>query len=243
MGFAAFNRPLKFNGVIYFPDYSPTAVQTSPNLAVDNLDVIGMLDSVVITQADIRAGLWDYATIELFRVNWVDLSQGQLDLRTGRLGEIKMGITAFIAELRGLMQAYQQTIGRLCMPACGNDVGDDRCGVNLVPFTITGTISGVNDSHTLIDSGRTEADGWFEGGKITWTSGLNIGLEMEVKSNTGTTIVLQLPMPFTVQVGDTYSMHAGCIKAFAVCGSKYSNQVRFGGFPHLPGVDAIVSGT
>lgn len=79
-------------------------------------------------------------------------------------------------------------------------------------------------------------------GKITWTSGLNSGASMEVKSISGNTVTLVLPMADTIQAGDTFSIHSGCDKNFTSttgC-SNYINQINFRGFPFIPGVDAIM---
>ncbi|MDZ4255239.1 MAG: phage BR0599 family protein, partial [Sulfuritalea sp.] len=200
-----------------------------------------------ITVDDIRAGLWDYATVEVSLVNWADVSMGTLALTKGKLGRIQDGRASFVAELRGLSQHLQQPIGRLYMPACDADLGDSRCGVDLngsPGLTVTGTITSVASKRSFADTGRGEADGYFDGGKITWLTGNNADLAMEVKTflNSGGAFTLQLPMPFTVQVGDTYSVHAGCDKTFATCGSKFSNAVNYQGFPHLPGLDRLVSG-
>ena len=46
------------------------------------------------------------------------------------------------------------------------------------------------------DTARVEADGYFDGGLITMTSGASAGQSMEVKSYAVGTITLQLPLPF-----------------------------------------------
>jgi hypothetical protein len=35
---------------------------------------------------------------------------------------------------------------------------------------------------------------------------------------------------------------AGCDKSFATCGARFGNRVNFRGFPHMPGVDAVLAG-
>jgi len=44
-------------------------------------------------------------------------------------------------------------------------------------------------------------------------------------------------MPRALQVGDTYSVYAGCDKLFSTCKTKFSNGVNFRGEPHIPGID------
>lgn len=246
-GFTDHDANLTVSGVTYAAStgYSRTAIQTSAQLNVDNMDVEGILDAASITETDLAAGLWDYAAIEVFEVNWADLTLGTLKQRKGTLGEVRSGRIRFSAELRGMMQRMQQAIGRMYGPACDVDLGSARCGIVLASFTVTGSITGVTGNRVFADSGRAEADGYFDGGKITFTSGANNGRSVEVKSYllAGGAIALQVPAPYTVAIGNTYSMSAGCDKTFGATGcGKFNNKVNFQGFPHLPGRDRLVNG-
>lgn len=114
--------------------YRRTAIQNDATMAVDNLDIEGVFDSEEITEEDLRAGLFDYAEIRIFIVNWQDLSLGDIKMRKGRLGEVTLteqGI--FRAELRGLTQALSQRIGEVFQPECRADLGDSRCKVPIQP--------------------------------------------------------------------------------------------------------------
>lgn len=245
-GFTDHDQDVTVSGVTYeaATGYTRSAVRATLGLAVDNLEVQGVLDSSSLTVDDICAGIWDYATVEVMLVNWADTSMGTMTLTKGKLGRIQAGRSSFTAELRGLSQHLAQPIGRLYMPACDADLGDSRCGVTLATYTVTGTITGVTSKRAFADTSRAEADGYFDGGKITWLTGNNAGLSTEVKTYAlaGGALTLQLPMPFSVQVGDTYSMSAGCDKTAATCTAKFSNMVNFQGFPHLPGLDRLLSG-
>jgi len=245
-GFTDHDQDITVSSVTYLAasGYTRSAVRATLGFAADNLEVQGALDSDVIAAPDIRAGLWDYAVVEMMQVNWADTSQGVLYLGKGKLGEIRSGRSHFSAELMGLSKHLEQPVGRLYLPSCDADLGDTRCGVTLGSYTVTGTVTGVTSKRIFADSGRAEADGYFDGGRITWTAGGNSGLKMEVKTYalSGGALTLQLPMAFTIQAGDTYSLTAGCDKTFATCGSKFSNAVNFQGFPHLPGSNRLVSG-
>lgn len=246
-GFTNHDRGLALDGVTYQAraGFSATAIRTEARYSVANLDVIGVLDSETITESDIHAGLWDYARIEVMEVNWADLSMGVRKHRVGWLGEVRRGKLSFEAELRGLAEKLQQNIGAMIGPDCEADLGDARCKVELGPFTGTGAITSATSNRLFADSGRSEADGWFDEGKITWTTGANAGLSMEVKAylEAGGSIELQQPMPFAVEVGDEYEIVAGCRKRFTEdCKSKFDNAVNFQGFPHLPGLRRQISG-
>jgi hypothetical protein len=82
--------------------------------------------------------------------------------------------------------------------------------------------------------------GYFDYGVLTFTTGLNTGLSMEVKSYTVGQIVLQLPFPYAVAAGDTYSLTAGCDRSFATCKDRFNNVLNFRGEPYVPGLDKLI---
>lgn len=246
-GFTDHDRNLTIDGVVYRSStgYTRSAIQSHASLAVDNLDLEGALVSGAITETDIRAGLWDFAAVEIFLVNWADLSMGTIKERKGTLGEVRSGRNHFIVELRGLTQQLQQAVGRQYAMSCDADFGDSRCGFNAASVTFSGSVTSVTDNRTFNDSSRSEATDYYTKGKIKFTGGLNQGLYMDIKAYalSGGAFQLQLPMPFTIQIGDTFLVTAGCRKRFAEdCIAKFNNGVNFRGFPHIPGLDQISSG-
>lgn len=242
MGFTDHDAPLTLGGVTYLPSsgFARSAISARADLSVDTTDVTALLDSSTITEGDLIAGVYDNALIEQFAVNWSDLTQGTLMLGYGRLGNVTTHRGAFRAEVRSLSQNLQQTIGERYSRFCRADLGDARCGVSLPAYTVTGTVTSVIDRQSFADSSRAEALGHFNYGLLTWTSGNNSGLKIEVKSSGGVAVVLFDAMPRAIQVGDTYSMHAGCDKLFATCKANFNNAVNFRGEPHIPGMDEML---
>jgi uncharacterized phage protein (TIGR02218 family) len=245
----AHDRDIEFpigSGIIYLSTaaYTPSDVESGSDLSPDNLELEGFLASPHIVTSDIHTGLWDYAAIEDFEVNYADLTMGRNLIRAGTLGEVSTGMATFRSELRGLMQAYSRRIVQLTSAICRATFGDARCGINVASWTVTGTIDEVTNNRQFTDAARTEENDWFTGGLITFTSGANSALgaagsdlSMEVKDSTiGGVIKLHELMPFDIAVGDTYSMYAGCTKRFTEdCIDKFDNGVNFRGEPHLPG--------
>lgn len=237
------DKDLMVDGILYKASsgFSPSAFQSQTKMAVDNLQIKGVLIDEVIPAADLASGLWDFATVEMFMVNANAIGHGKDILSVGKLGQISIGTNSFESEIRGLANAYSQVVGEIYQPGCRAKLGDARCGVNLAPWTVTGTITAVAaDQLTAYDSSRAEADGYFTYGVITMTSGASSGLSMDVKSSSGATIVLQLEFANGIAIGDTYSMVAGCAKRFNDdCVGKFNNAINFRGEPHLPGTDKI----
>lgn len=218
--------------------FNSTVIASASDMSPDNLEVDGVLASPAITDEDIYSGRWDYARIEIFEVNFMDLTMGKNVLRTGTLGEVQGGRSKFKAEMRGLMQNYSRTIVRLMTKDCTAVLGDSRCKFDLSLVTVTGTIDSVSDNRIIGDAARTENANEFAYGKFTFTSGLNNGLSMEVKASSAGVVELHQIMPFVIAAGDTYTLSQGCPGRFVEdCKVRFNNVINFRGFPHLPQAD------
>ena len=243
LGFTDHDEQLTFDSVDYdsIAGFTPTTVESKSNMSVDNLDVEGQVYPSKITESDLLAGLYDYAEIEIFVVNYADLSQGKLVVKRGRLGEVTLNSQMFQAEVRGLTQHLSQTIGEVFSPSCRAILGDSRCSVNLASFTVSATVTEVTNNQSFAASTLNQAGGYFTGGEVEWTSGNNDGRRMEVKEFAESTVGLALPMGKSVSVGDTFDIIAGCDKTRENCQSKFSNIINFRGEPDVPGTDKLLT--
>lgn len=248
LGFTNHDRDLTFGSVTYEAStgFLGTEIESQLGMSVDNMDVYGAVDSTNISEADIEAGLYDNAEIEVYLVNWEDVSE-RVIMKKGNLGEVKRGKTMFQTEVRGISNQLQQVKGRTYQYACDALLGDSRCKKSLSgsTYTGTGTVTSTNGYSSLSASGLgSYSSGWFSRGKITFTSGNNNGIVREVKAHFNTdgvvTVSLWEPTPFEIENTDTFSIVAGCDRLFATCKAKFSNEDNFRGFPHIPGSNTVI---
>ncbi|MBX6329978.1 MAG: DUF2163 domain-containing protein [Pseudolabrys sp.] len=249
MGFTDHDRDLVFDGITYraATGFAASAIEDQLGLAVSNLDVDGALSSAAITETDIHAGRYDDAEVTVFLVNWADPDE-RVVLRRGFLGQVERGEVAFKAELRGLASRLDQVVGRVFQRTCPWELGDARCGVDLdaPEHHGAGTVAQVFDAFDFTATGLDGfATGVFSRGKLAWTSGANAGLAVEVRAHAAAggiaRISLFLPVPGPIEVGDTFTITAGCDKSFDTCRNRFGNVLNFGGFPHIPGNDFALS--
>jgi len=423
-GFTSHVKDLTYDGLLYEAStgFTPSNIASTDDLAVNNMEVVGLLESERISASELQAGRYDYADVYVFALNYEDLTMQDLKFSYGKLGQVKSGKVVFEAEVRSLSQGLQQNVGELFDTACRADLGDSRCGVLIKPdrwqphtlyalddvvrptlangnerqykittagysgsteptwdatignstngvsvelltdgafvnakgvywngssawtiasgvascdgtqtatdtlsqtvtgvagvlyetsFTVSnfsagqvrivcgtqvgtwraadgtftedltmagttpisieadadfvgdiddvsvaekvttvwetenchtklGTITAVNSNENFTDAARTEADNTFDRGYLTFTGGLNVGVSMEIKTFTSDTFQSALPFPYTVQVGDSYEVYAGCDKTDATCRDDYDNIINFRGEAFIPGTDEIM---
>jgi uncharacterized phage protein (TIGR02218 family) len=243
LGFTDHDRDLVFDATTFesATGFTASEIKDALGLSVDNLEVSSALKSDRLNEDDLAAGLYDDAAVEIWRVNWADTDQRVL-MRSGSLGEVRRSGSAFTAEVRGLAHYLQQAQGRSYQYACDARLGDARCGVDLgdPAYSASGAVAAVEAPWLFTASGLVSfADGWCDGGVLTWTAGANDGREIEVKrfaqGDDSARIELWRSMPGEIAPGDTFTIAAGCDKTFATCKAKFANGVNFRGFPHIPG--------
>ena len=248
-GFTDHDEDVVLGGVICLAGSGLTSSEVTQKLglAVDGSEMSGALSDDSLNEDDLAAGRYDAAGAELWLVDWSEPDLRVL-LAKGSLGEVRREGTAFTAEVRGLSQKLAEDSGRLFTATCSADLGDARCTIDLTDpaFHGSGTVTALSAVSFFRASGLDAfADGWFTAGKLSFTSGANAGLAMEVKihaNNAGVVaFTLWQAMAQPIAVGDTFTITAGCDKRFATCFNRFNNAVNFRGFPHIPGNDFVIS--
>ncbi len=247
-GFTDHDLDLTFDSTTFEPDsgFIASELRGDDNLGVDAQDAEGVLSSGRITESDIAGGLWDGATVEVWRVNWADTSQ-RVQMRAGQIGQVRRGKVVFTAEMRSLAHVLDQQVGRTFQGTCDAVLGDARCTIDLesASYKGSGTVATVNRDRAFTATGLGAfVTDWFSSGTLVWATGGNAGLSVEVARHVlaiGTVTITLLSEPLaTIATSDTFTIRAGCDKAFATCRDKFTNTANFRGFPHIPGNDSVL---
>jgi hypothetical protein len=129
------DRALVVDGVTYLPGgaLSAGAFTQSAGLKPGQASAGGVLADDAITEADLAAGLWDGARVDVLRVDWQrpDLF---VSVWSGRLSDVTRGPGGFEAELVSLKADLERPVGRVYARACDAVLGDARCGVETGAF-------------------------------------------------------------------------------------------------------------
>lgn len=248
LGFTDHDEPLGFGADTYTPAHGLDGSEAPSKLGaqVDTSEVVGLIHSDAIDEADIVLGRYDGARIETWRVNWRNPDERML-VRESTIGEIVREDGAFRAELRSGQAALNQAQGRLYQPLCDAELGDARCGVDLesAAFRATASVIGVRDRFRIAVEGIAGfAEGRFALGLAAWANGKRDGLRDRVLSaeRLGGVDVLGFAAPVGdwVAEGDVLTLTAGCDRRFATCRTRFANAENFRGFPHIPGNDYVL---
>lgn len=210
----------------------PTSLQGSANLSVDNAQSTGLLPEfdVPISEVDIRAGVYDFARFSLYMVNYRDLSQGHITLKSGTIGQVTIdddGLS-YVNELRGLSAELKQSIcekdSLICRAIYGSQpVGSVTpgpvqrypCGKDATLELVSFTVSAVGLENTLTFTASPFAldDDALNPGIVVWSTGQNAGKTYEIDTNTSAGVItLGHETAFPIELGDTGMYRPDCTK-------------------------------
>jgi uncharacterized phage protein (TIGR02218 family) len=245
LGFTEHDHDLSFGGTDFLAasGFQAADSEAASGLSVDAGEVTGGFSNAAISEADVVAGRYDGASVEVYQVNWRAPAQHVL-FRVQEIGDVTRAGGAFRAELRRMTHRLDQVQGRIYGRRCDAMLGDGRCKVNLdsPAYRREGAVAAVLGETRLRVTGlAAAATGFYRYGVFRFAAGANEGhvcdIEDHRKEDGAVTLSLWLPPPLPLAVGDTFTVTAGCDKSFATCGEKFSNRANFQGFPHMPGTD------
>ncbi len=248
MGFTDHDLDLTFDGSTFSAasGVEASAIESDLGFVVGGSEATGALMSAAITEADIANARYDGASVEFWLVDWTN-ADARLLLDTGVIGEVRRSEHAFNAEVRSIASLLDQPFGRYFQSGCAADLGDARCAVDTTSaaFSAAGVVAST-DGRLLFSMPLTGyADGWFTNGVALFTSGANAGGKFAVKSHVASAsaanISLWTALDGDIAAGDGVTLIVGCDKRLATCAAKFANQVNFRGFPHIPGLDVMLS--
>jgi uncharacterized phage protein (TIGR02218 family) len=221
-------------------------VRTVLGLEVDTLDITlsasatntgHQINGEAFIPAALKGAL-DGATVLLQRAFFADWAQppaGAVVLFSGRVSDMSGSRTELKIDVKSALELLNTKLPRnIYQAGCLHTLFDAGCAANKAAFVQTDTVTGNNGTGQWLQSGMSFADGWFDQGVLTFTSGSNAGQVRTVKKSSGGQFWFALPLPQVPGVGSTFTVYPGCNKTQATCQGKFNNLPRFRGYPYIP---------
>ena len=215
-----------------------------------NIDVLpgsSTVNSVAFTTAA-RAGHFDGAAFQMdyaFMPVYGTIQNGcQIVIFKGRVAEVAADRNIVSFKINDYRELLNQSMPREVFAAtCANTLYDASCTVNPNSFSNATAAQNGGTQDTILCA-LPQATGYYDLGKITFTSGANTGFSYGVSSWTqGSPGILRLvgPVPLTIVTGDVFTAFAGCDRTTGSGGcTKFANIDNFRGFPYVPPPETAV---
>jgi uncharacterized phage protein (TIGR02218 family) len=239
LGLTSHDRDLWFDGVLHraAPGVLPSAVRRSADLTPDSAEVQGALTHDGSGAADLAAGRFDGAGVEIGVVDWETLDRAVL--YRGEIGNVTQQATSFAAELRSAKIALEVDLVPCTSPTCRARFGGPGCTLSVARFTHEAVLSAVDFAANRVsfEGGPPVED--LRQGSVRWVDGPHAGIAMEVTSADEAGLVLDLALDPALAPGTRALLREGCDHTLQTCGDRFANAANFQGEPFVPGNDLM----
>lgn len=248
LGFTDHDVDIVFNGVVFLAGAGLEAsqVETAMGLSAASGEVVGAFSHESITEVDLRNGLYDGASVEIWLVDWSAIGDRVL-LDVSIIGEVRHTDSTFNAELRSQAGLFDQQRGNAYQKVCGAALGDARCKVDLSLATYRrgGIVESFSGGILVVSLEAPATEGFFSGGALLFTNGENQGARFTIKSHLhfdGRAHISLWSTPAgSILPGTPLTLITGCDKRATTCHNRFANIVNFRGFPLMPGNDRLLA--
>ena len=221
-----------------WPGFTVSSIRETSGSEPPTVDIErGLSGAGLITFTEAVTGLVSGRPVTLTVVDFVS-GASHVPASKWRVGQVtttREGNATF--ELVSLERRDRQLILGTFEPGCQHKFGDSGCGVALGPLTINVSVVSSTDPNTVVITGATAVDDYYNLGAIRFTSGQNAGLAYDIRDwvlSSGT-MKLYSPLKRPLTAGDTAQLRPGCDKSEGAAGcGRYNNLGRRLGFSDLP---------
>jgi len=126
----------------------------------------------------------------------------------------------------GLRRFYQRQ--------CPHVLYGSACRVAQSSYKVSGAVTVISGTGIEVTEAGTFADGYFDGGLLSWGSGAGVVESRIILGHLGTVLTLAAPVA-GLAVGDTVDLYPGCDHTLSTCDGRFGNAENFGGWPYIPG--------
>jgi uncharacterized phage protein (TIGR02218 family) len=239
LGFTSHDRDLWFDGVLHraAPGMLPSAIRLSAGLAPDSAEVQGALTHDCIAAADLAAGRFDGAGVEIGVIDWENRERAVL--YRGEIGGVTQEAGRFSTELLSAKAGLEADLVPRTSPTCRARFGGPGCTLSVARFTHEAVLTAVDaaENRAAFAAALPAAD--LRDGSVRWVDGPHAGLTMEVIEADEAGLVLDTPLDPGLAPGTRALLREGCDHTLATCAARFANAANFQGEPFLPGNDLL----
>ena len=238
LGFTSHNNDLLFGGILHraAPGMVPASVRMTSDLSDDSAGVEGALTHDSISEADLAAGLFDRAAVEVGIVDWENLDHHAM--YSGTLGRIEDDGRGFSAELQSAKRVLEHDFVPRTSPTCRALFCGPGCGLSASRFTSKVTLSAIDLDLNQVQLSSL-ANSRYLDGQLRFLNGPQSGRLFGILSVDSNWFTLDRPIAEGISIGTRVELREGCDHTLSTCSNRFGNAVNFRGEPFLPGNDLM----
>src|SRR5690606_9770311 len=187
----------------------------------DSAEVQGALTHDSISAADLAAGRYDGAGVEIGAVDWQTLERAVL--YRGEIGEVSAEAGRYAAELRSAKTVLEADLVPRTSPTCRARFGGPGCTLSAARFTHEAVLTAVDfEANRVAFSGGPPGEAMRDG-SVRWVDGPQAGSRFAVTAADGDGLVLESELDPALEPGTRALLREGCDHTLATCHGRFAN--------------------
>lgn len=239
LGLTGHDRDLWLDGVLHkaAPGMLPSSIRRSAGLSPDSAGIEGAITHDSLSAADLAAGRFDGARVEMGVADWEGGESAVL--YRGEFGALGEEGGRFEVELLSAKAALEIDPVPRTSPTCRAPFCGPGCNLPPARFTHTLQVAAIDFAANRVTFTGGPAPEALRQGHLRWIDGPQAGLRMEVISADADGLRLDTLLNPALAPGLRAELREGCDHTFATCQTRFANSVSFRGEPFLPGNDML----
>jgi len=137
LGYSDHDKEITFDAVLYEPSAALQKISMNlrNNAEVSNQEFLGTW-TVDLDEDDLKNGLYDDASIDVFRADYTNVAAGTIIVFRGTLGMIQWTDSGFRADIHSLMRQLQQKIGLTYTAKCRHQLFNQNSATSVGACTL-----------------------------------------------------------------------------------------------------------
>lgn len=238
LGFTSHDRDLRFAGVLHraAPGILPSAIRRTAGLSGDSAEMQGALTHDSIADADLAAGRFDDALVEVGAVDWETCENAVLYV--GSIGDVTREGGGFTADLRSAKAALEIDPVPRTSPMCRAAFCGPGCGLSGARFEHRARLVSIDPDLQQLSLSAADLER-FASGTVRFLDGPLAGVALAVVAADRAGLVVDAAIDGGLAQGMQAILREGCDHTLATCAARFDNAVNFRGEPFLPGNDLL----
>lgn len=238
LAFTSHDRDLAFAGIRHraAPGMVPSSIKLTTEISADSAEVEGVLNHAAISEADLAAGLFDEAAIEIGAVDWESLEHRIL--YTGQIGQVETDRNSFSAELRSAKRVLDRDLVPRTSPTCRASFCGPGCNLSSLHFFSRRPLVSVDYDANRVSFGALNAVDYLDG-QLRFLEGPQTGITFGIIAADAGGLTLDRQLTQGLTPGMRAQLREGCDHTLTTCSTRFGNAINFRGEPFLPGNDLL----
>lgn len=239
LGFTTHDRDIWLDGILHraAPGMLPSAIRRTASLEADSADVEGALTHDAIASADLAAGRYDGARVEIGVLDWQTLERATL--YHGEMGSVAEEAGGFSAEIKSSKAGLEADHVPRTSPTCRATFCGPGCNLPSARFTAEFIVMSVDHQTNTVQFMGPIATEPYLNGQLRWVDGPQAGVTMQIVAISANGVTPDVALDPGLQGGARALLREGCDHTIGTCANRFANAANFDGEPFLPGNDLL----